>query len=209
MIILLFDVRSRTLDISQSELRAVAHRPTRDPAPRCRRAELARLDLLLSRSRPRSTAAVASNGTHRMPSPSPSTRSPGSITMPSIATGTLISPGPSLYGPAMRDARGEHRESRSARISSASRIAPSITMPAMPRALRVRRHDLADDRVGEIAAGIHDDHVARLGEVERLVHHQVVAGPRLHGERRARHAPAAVHRPQARAARRSCDTSSR
>src|SRR5688500_209533 len=43
--------------------------------------------------------AVCSNGTHSSPSSSPSIRSPGSITMPSRATGTLISPGPSLKGP--------------------------------------------------------------------------------------------------------------
>ena len=39
---------------------------------------------------------VLSNGTQRKPSSSPIMRSPDSMTIPSMAIGTLISPGPSL-----------------------------------------------------------------------------------------------------------------
>jgi len=46
------------------------------------------------------------------------------------------------------------------------------------------------------------DAFAHHRQVERLGHQWVVAGARLHGERGARHRPARVHGPKARAARR-------
>jgi hypothetical protein len=41
---------------------------------------------------------------------------------------------------------------------------------------RPPRHELADDRVVERAASVDHEHIARPGDVDRLVHHQVVAG---------------------------------
>jgi hypothetical protein len=51
-----------------------------------------------------------------------------------------------------------------------------------PTPLRMRCHHLADQRIGEVAAPVHNDDIAGLGDVERLVDHEVVAGPGLDRE---------------------------
>src|SRR6266567_1191142 len=76
-----------------------------------------------------------------------------------------------LVRTAMGDAGGEH-----GKIAGADRggipdraVDDAAGDAAFPR---MRHHQLTDDGAGEIAAGVDDDHVARLGEIERLVHHQ-------------------------------------
>lgn len=44
-----------------------------------------------------------------------------------------------------------------------------------PDPLRMREHELADNRVCEVAAGIDDENVAGFGAIQGGVHHQVVA----------------------------------
>ena len=44
--------------------------------------------------------------------------------------------------------------------------------------------------------GRHGDHIARIGHVDRLVQHQVVARPRANGQRDPRHPARCMHRPQ-------------
>ena len=61
-------------------------------------------------------------------------------------------------------------------------------------------HDVADDGLRDVAAGIDNDDVARRSDVYRLVHHQVVAGRDLDRKCRAAQLAAAVHRAQRRAA---------
>src|SRR6202043_4173558 len=50
---------------------------------------------------------------------------------------------------------------------------------------RLRRHEIAEHGGHRGRARIDDHHVAGLGDVERLVDHQVVARVQLHGARRA------------------------
>ena len=66
---------------------------------------------------------------------------------------------------------------------------------------RVGGHHLADDRGGEVTAGVDDDDVAGSGHVDRLVDHEIVARPRLYRECWPRQDATAMHRPQPRAAR--------
>ena len=61
-------------------------------------------------------------------------------------------------------------------------------------------HDVADDGVREIAAGIDHDDVARGSDVDRFVHHEIVARRDLDRKRRVAELAAAVHRAQRRAA---------
>src|SRR5256885_14019539 len=75
-----------------------------------------------------STSSACARGTTAIPSPSPTTMSPGITTTPPQLTGTLISPGPSLShapGLTLRLNAGNF----SLAIPSTSRIAPSTTMP--------------------------------------------------------------------------------
>ena len=46
-------------------------------------------------------------------------------------------------------------------------------------------HDLAHDRVGEVAGGVDDDHVACTSEIDRFVRHEVVTRSRSHRDGRA------------------------
>jgi hypothetical protein len=64
----------------------------------------------------------------------------------------------------------------------------------------LRDHQLADDGVGQVAAGVHHEDVARPGEADRLVDHQVVARAGLHRQGGAGEHAAGVHGPQPRAA---------
>ena len=56
-------------------------------------------------------------------------------------------------------------------------------------------HELAEHRARGVAAGAHDDDVAGRGDLQRLVHHEVVRGPALHrdGEAAQREAAARAH----------------
>ena len=42
-------------------------------------------------------------------------------------------------------------------------------------------HEFAEDRAG-IAAGLDDDDVSGIGDLQRLVDHEVVPGPALNGD---------------------------
>ena len=67
--------------------------------------------------------------------------------------------------------------------------------------LSARRHQLADQGVVVESAAVHDDHVAGLGRVDRLVDEQVVAGRGAHGKRRAAELRTVVHGAKLRSAR--------
>ena len=64
----------------------------------------------------------------------------------------------------------------------------------------MRRHQFADERVGQVAAAIDHDDIAGLGHVERLVHHEIVAGPGLDRQRGPGEHARFVNRPQRRPA---------
>ena len=66
-----------------------------------------------------------------------------------------------------------------------SRTKPSMTKPAAPRCLALVEIRSPSTAFMRRAAGVDDDHVARLDHVQRLVDHQVVAGEHLHRARRA------------------------
>src|SRR5258708_8855872 len=67
---------------------------------------------------------------------------------------------------------------------------------------RIRDHDLADDRIGEIAAGIDHHDVSAQADVERPVNHPIVARPGLNREAgSAQHSPGVIG-PQPRSASR-------
>jgi len=76
------------------------------------------------------------------------------------------------------------------RISSFEK--PGVTSPAVARAVhhdaaQPRRdgrvtHQLAEHRARDVAARAHDDHIPRLGDLQRLVHHQIVRGTAVHGD---------------------------
>src|SRR6267142_550255 len=109
-------------------------------------------------------------------------------------------PRPVLVGAAMRDAAREDGEAALAQLGRVADRAPDHH-PAHAALLRARRHQLADDRVVVESAGVHDDDVARLGGVDRLVDEQVVPGRRAHRERGAAELGAVVHGPELRAPR--------
>jgi hypothetical protein len=71
-----------------------------------------------------------------------------------------------------------------------------ITIPASSPIDGIAVHDLADDRIGEIAAGVDHHDIAGRSDIQRLVRHQIIAGARLHGERRTRKHTFAMIRPQ-------------
>ena len=60
---------------------------------------------------------------------------------------------------------------------------------------RIADHDLAGDGIGEVAPGVHHDDVAGLGQLQRLVQHQVVTRPGPDGQRRACKVSRPMHRP--------------
>ena len=62
-------------------------------------------------------------------------------------------------------------------MPSTSRMAPSTTMPPSFLAAAVWHISSPNTRRRVAAAGADDDDVARLGDLQRLVHHEVVAGP--------------------------------
>jgi hypothetical protein len=104
-----------------------------------------------------------------------------------------------LVGAAVRDAGGIEREGAGGRSRRVADCA--VEHEAGDAALdRGGGHQFAEQRVGQVAAGVHHDHVARLRHRHRLVDHQVVARAALHGQRGAGQVAALVHRAQARAA---------
>ena len=62
------------------------------------------------------------------------------------------------------------------RMPSTSRIAPSTTMPPSFFAAAVWHINSPNTALTVAPAGVHDDHVARLGDLQRLVHHEIVGG---------------------------------
>jgi hypothetical protein len=104
---------------------------------------------------------------------------------------------PVLVRPAMGDAGRKDRE-RAARDPGGIAHRAIDDDPCRPLRDRIGEHQLADQRIGQVAAAIHDQHVAGRQQKQRLVDHQIVAGPRLHREGRPRHRTARMHRPQAR-----------
>src|SRR6266850_1337462 len=109
-------------------------------------------------------------------------------------------PRPVLVGAAVRDAARIDGEAAPAQLGRVADRAPDHH-PADAALLRARRHQLADDRVVVESAGVHDDDVARLGGVDRLVDEQVVPGRRAHRERGAAELGAVVHGPELRSPR--------
>ena len=98
------------------------------------------------------------------------------MTMPSMAIGTLTSPGPSLYGVhAVRHAGGVQRQIPLSDLFGVANCAVEHDTGDADLD-RGGDHDLPEEGVGEVAAAVHDDHVPRSGQRERLVDHQVVAG---------------------------------
>src|SRR6185437_8081625 len=76
--------------------------------------------------------------------------------------------GPVLVRPAMGDAGGIDREAAGAqRARIADRAVNDDAGHTAP--LRLGGHQLADDRGRQIAAGLDDDDIARLGDVDRLM----------------------------------------
>ena len=63
---------------------------------------------------------------------------------------------------------------------------------ADPAVARLGGDEVTEHGVHRRAAGIDDDDVSRLRDVQRLVHHQVVAGEHLHGARRPENAQAGI-----------------
>src|SRR5665213_248406 len=107
--------------------------------------------------------------------------------------------GPGFIGTAVGDAGGIDRKTQAAqRIGVPDR---AVDDDACDLAIDgVADHDFADDRIGQVAAGIDHDDVAGRGDIECLVHHQIVAGARLHRESRAGKDAAGVIGPQPRTA---------
>ncbi len=106
---------------------------------------------------------------------------------------------PVLVRAAVGHAAGVHREAPGADLG---RIADRAVNHEAGHAafFGMAGHDVADDGVREIAAGIDHDDVARRGDVYRLVHHEIVARRDLDRKCRAAQLAAAVHRAQRRAA---------
>src|SRR5215831_7053985 len=77
-------------------------------------------------------ASACSCGTTTSPSASPTMMSPGFTGIPPMTMGTLISPGPFLYGPRCVTPLANTGK-LPWRSSAESRIAPQITMPPTPR----------------------------------------------------------------------------
>ena len=104
-----------------------------------------------------------------------------------------------LVGAAVGDAGREHGEAVPADHRA---VADGAVDHDAGKALEfgLAHHDLADERVGEVAARVHHDHVAGLRELQCLVDQQIVARAGADGEGRAGHGGAVVHGAQARAA---------
>jgi hypothetical protein len=105
-----------------------------------------------------SCGAIAST-----PSSSPTTISLGLTTMPPTVTGTLISPGPLLYGPRCVTPRAYTRKSRVDRTDVADHA----------ELLGVRHHDVAHQRLAQFTPAVHHQHIAGTHEVERAVNGEV------------------------------------
>ena len=89
--------------------------------------------------------------------------------------------GPRLVGTPRRDAARIDREGHAADdIGVAHGAVHHHAGHATPRC--PGHHQLARDRVGQPSLGVHHDHVAGLGHVDRPVQQQVVAGTHPHGE---------------------------
>src|SRR5690606_29327524 len=96
----------------------------------------------------------------------------------------------------VRDTGGKDRKIMGSDVSVvAHRTVDHHAAEAAP--CRVHQHQLTHDRVRQIAAGVDHYHVAWLGIVDRLMHHEVVAGAGAHRHGRSGHHPAGVHRSQA------------
>ena len=102
--------------------------------------------------------------------------SPGCTTIPPTVTGTLISPGPFLYGPRCVTPRAYTGN----RAASARRHRGSRRRSRDParRGFPQTRHDLAHQRLREFARAVDHEHVAGPAEFERAMNRQIVAGAR-------------------------------
>ena len=135
-----------------------------------------------------------SRGTTAIPSASPTMMSPGDTTVPPQLIGTLISPGPSLSqlpGHTVRLYAGNAEPTDPLDIAHR---AVDDDAAELRRGRRVA-HELAEHRARRIAAGADDDNLAGLRDLQRLVHHEIVGGPALHGDRESaeREAAARLH----------------
>ncbi|MEJ7716991.1 MAG: hypothetical protein WKF31_03155 [Thermoleophilaceae bacterium] len=122
-----------------------------------------------------SSSSASPRGTTTTPFWSPVMMSPGLTTIPPAAIACPISPGPRCNGPIGVIPRANTGKSPSASIASMSRMRPSITKPAMPR-----WRALVEIRSPQTAVSIEvlastTTTSTGLGDVERLVDHQVVA----------------------------------
>ena len=118
---------------------------------------------------------------------SPTTMSPGFTTMPPTETGTLISPGPSLYGPRWLTPRaytGKVALADLRHVADARRRAPRRTADLRG----IERQDAADHRVVDMSppASITSTSPGRQNSKARRIG-QVVAAARARGDGRARH----------------------
>ncbi len=107
---------------------------------------------------------------------------------------------PVLVGAAVGDSARKDGEAPCLQLRRVADRAPDHHA-AYAALLRARRHQLADQSVVVEAAAVHDDHVARLGRIDRLVDEQVVAGRGAHRERRPAELRAVVHGAKLRSAR--------
>ena len=98
----------------------------------------------------------------------------------------MISPGPLCQGPGGRAAARPHREAERLDLGQVAHVA--VDDEAGDAAmLRLGADEVAQSGVHARAAGVDDDDVTRLRDVQRLVHHEIVG--RMHLDRAGRARP--------------------
>src|SRR4051812_47589021 len=102
-----------------------------------------------------------------------------------------------LVGTAMRNARCEDRKIVLADPAVITN-GPIDDHACHSDLLRMGEHELAQDRVGQVAAGIDDQNVARFSPVESGMNHEVVAGALFDGQSWTGEDTARVERPETR-----------
>ena len=108
--------------------------------------------------------------------------SPGQMTCPQTDTGTLISPGPFLYGPFGVTPFAYTGKFSKVEISSMSRMQPSMTNPARPAFHGGVAHDLSAKGAVHASAGCDYQYVSRLCQLQSFVEHQIVTFREAHSE---------------------------
>ena len=102
--------------------------------------------------------------------------SPGLTTMPPAEIGVVDLAGPAVQRPDRADAAREDREVLE-RLDVGQVADQAVDHEALDAAVAgLRGDEVAQDAVHHRRAGVDDDDVAGLGDVQALVDHQVVAG---------------------------------